>query len=402
MKQQFDRLDYGVKVKDLKISKNNEKFIDKFLKYMKGHIVEDRLRKYNYVLRRFAHLVEKDFDKLTKEDIREVAGIIANSKTLTTTTKEDFMSDTKRAFKYLFGDEEDYPSFIKPLRLPKNAKQKGVLRLPTEVLTERETYQMIKACGNARDKFFIALIGLDGGLRPCEAYRMKWKQIKKDKHSHFIVVDTAKKSGDKDTRVIRIIKSEPYFIKWINEYPKTKTDEDFVFINYSNLEPMNDGTTHALFRRLRKKLKWDKRIYPYLFRHSVLTRMSKDPTISISVLKKFAGHTQRSNIIGEYQHFGDDDLKDMQLQYNGLKKADVKKEVEKKPRVCPKCKKSNEYDSEFCGYCNFALTQKRMVESNDELAKEIQELKEFKDLVRQWFLRLKDPDFKISPENLPR
>lgn len=97
---------------------------------MNGYVVKDRWSKYKYSLTRFAHVIERDFDKLTKEDCREVAGIIAQSQTISVTTKEDILGDARRAMKYLFGDDEDYPDFVKTLKLPRNAKQKGVLRLP--------------------------------------------------------------------------------------------------------------------------------------------------------------------------------------------------------------------------------------------------------------------------------
>lgn len=369
MKKSFEKMPRNETIESFKISRRNKEFIDKFLNYMHLHCVPMRWHKYKYVLYRYADLIEKDFDKLTRDEAHESAGIIANSKTLTATTKENIITDVRRAMRYLFGNDEDLPDFIKPLKIPKNQKQKGRLRMPKHILDEKETYSMIKACGNSRDKFFIALLGLDSGMRPCEAFRMKWKQIEKDAHSHFITIDTAKKSGDKDTRVIRIIKSEPYFIQWIKDYPKIKSQEDFVFINVSNHKPMDLGTTHALFRRLRKKLNLDYRITPYLMRHSVLTRMAKDSRISQSVLKKFAGHSQRSNIIAEYTHIDDDDLKDMQLQINGKIKTKEEKIEEIKPILCPKCKTSNEYDAEFCLNCNMALSQKRMVNVYDIMEK---------------------------------
>ena len=69
------------------------------------------------------------------------------------------------------------------------------------------------------------------------------------------------------------------------------------------------------------------------------------------------------------RHFGDEDLKDIQLQVNGIVKKDFKKEPERKPIKGHKCGKSNEYDAEFCFFCNMALTQKRLVEVNERQGK---------------------------------
>jgi len=300
----------------------------------------------------------------------------------------------------MYGKNKFVPEIVSGMKPP---KIKGKLRLPDEMLDEKQIYKMIKACGNSRDKFWISLCGLDGALRPIECRRMTWGWIKKDKYGYFINVRTAKNSGDKETRVVRIIKSEPYFIKWMGEYPSERNDDDYVFVNYSNLKQINQGTITALFRRLEKKLNMN-RLFPYLLRHSLITTMSKDPSISIPILKRFIGHSLASNTISEYQHFGDDDLKDMQLEYNGIVKKEKEKQIERKPTKCPKCKKSNEYDAEFCTFCNMALSQKKQVE-NHERFKEIESKQEASNrllylLAQQHLATLKGKEKKREEEKL--
>lgn len=363
MKKSFDKLPQGVKIEDLKkeMSPKNLQHIDKFLQHLTGYVTPTRLSKYNYTLVRFAYLVEKDLDKLTYDEIRKAGGII-NTSNLSIKTKQDVISEIKTSFKYLFGKNQFFPEVVGGLKPPTS---KGKLRLPEEMPTEQDIYRMIKACNNSRDAFFIALIALDGALRPIEARNIKWGDIKKDQHSHYITIHTAKKSGDKETRVVRIIKSEPYFIKWNQEYPAERTDESLVFINYSDLRPLTNGTIASLFRRLKNKLNL-KRMYPYLLRHQFVTAASKDPNWTEPLLKKFIGHSLRSNTIAEYQHFGDEDLKDIQLKVNGIVKKETKKEIYRKPVKCFKCGKANEYDAEFCYFCNMALSQKRLVEVSDQ------------------------------------
>ena len=363
MKKSFDKFPYGTTIKDLKktISPKNSQYVDKFIEHLTGYVTETRLSKYHYTLVRFAYLVEKDFDKLTYEEVRKAGGII-NQSNLSIKTKQDVISEIKTSFKYFFGKNQFFPEVVGGLKPPTS---KGKLRLPEDMPTEKDIYRMIKACNNSRDEFFISLIALDGALRPIEARGITWGAIKKDQHSHYITIHTAKKSGDKETRVIRIIKSEPYFIRWCNEYPAEKTDEAFVFINYSDLKPLTKGTIASLFRRLKKKLGL-KRMYPYLLRHGFITTASKDSNWTEPLLKKFIGHSLRSNTIAEYQHFGDEDLKDIQLKVNGIVKKDIKKEQDRKPIKCLKCGKSNEYDAEFCYFCNMALSQKRIVEINEK------------------------------------
>jgi integrase len=345
------------------LSEKNKEFINKFLEYKQGYITPCAIHSYKYRLTRIADLLEKDFDQATKEDITKIGGLILDS-TFTDKTKEDFICAIKTSYKFWFGENEYYPKVVSCLKRP---KKRSILKLPQEMLSEEQLYKMIKACPSTRDQFFIALIGLDAALRPCEARGIRWGDIKKDKYGYFITVYTAKKSGIKETRTVRIIKSEPYFVKWCEAYPLEKSDTSFVFISTKNFKQWSQNGGNALFRRLRTKLNISKRIYPYLMRHSLITKMSKDPNIPISVLKKFIGHSLRSNTISEYIHYGDEDLMDMQLQYNGITKVREKKDISVKPIVCSKCEKSNAYDAEFCYFCNTALSQKRMVESAEKM-----------------------------------
>ncbi len=111
-----------------------------------------------------------------------------------------------------------------------------------------------------------------------------------------------------------------------------------------------------MFRRLKKKLGL-KRLYPYLLRHQWITRASKDPRWSVPVLKKFIGHSLHSNTIAEYQHFGDDDLKEAQLRVNGIVPTEDERRPSRAPVRCPKCEQANEYDAEFCRSCETTLSQ---------------------------------------------
>lgn len=361
MKNKLNRLEEKQRVDSLDISDHNQKLIDDFISDYISHLDETRIGKYKYSLIRFAHLIEKDLDKVTEDDTQKINAVIGKSD-LSARTLQDFVAEVQNFYKRVYGRGRNIPDNVFCLKAPKS---KGKLRLPEDMPTEKDIYRMVKACNNARDEFLIALIGLDGALRPVECRRAVWGDVKKDQHSHFIIVHTAKKSGDKETRVVRILKSEPYFIKWCNEYPAERNDNAPLFVNFADLEPMSEGTVSALFTRLKKKLKL-KVMYPYLLRHGFITRASKDPQWTESLLKKFIGHSAKSTTISEYRHFGDDDLKDIQLQVNGIVKKDFKKEPERKPIKCPKCNKSNEYDAEFCYFCNMALTQKRLVEVNEK------------------------------------
>jgi len=384
MKSSYPKIQTGT-LQDLKISERNKAFIKKFLDMKKGNVSPGHIIQLNNSLVKFADLIEKDFDEITREDSMIANGIMLKSMKdfgVSPRTLQDNISGVKEMYKELFGEGEEYPKVIGGLKRPKS---RGTLKLPEEMLTEKQIYQAIKVCNNSRDKFLIAFVGLDGAVRKIEARNIRLGAIKKDKHGYFVVIETAKESGDKETRVIRIIKSEPYLEAWLNDYPKEKEDKDFIFINFTDHKQITDGSIEALFKRIKHKLKF-KQFYPYLLRHSLLTRMAVNPNVSLAVLSKFSGHTAKSKVLSEYLHVGDKDIEEMQLKYNGIIKPKENREKSIEPIKCPRCKKMNDYDNEVCKFCSMALTQKRQVESYENLEeirtnakntqKEVAELKE--------------------------
>lgn len=342
------------------LSPKNRALIKELGKHKTGEVTSKRVDIIKNSLIKFGDLLELDFNKAKKNEVTLAWNIVYSSKEIETKSKQDDYANIKLAFKYWFGDDEEYPKSVRGMKRPSN---KGVLRLPKKMPTESEITDAIKKCRNSRDKFLVSWMGLDSAVRPCEARASKWGHVEKDKEGYFIRVKTAKESGDREDRVIRIIYSEPYFLEWMKDYPSKREDDDYIFCNLDDpKEPMTaDGIT-SLFRRLKKRIKFTGKFSAYTLRHACLTRYSKNPNVSIPLLKVLAGHAKSSNILSEYQHFGDDDVKDMQLVVAGREKRAKKSyELKNKPVSCPHCNYSNEADAEVCLKCKFTLSQQRMV-----------------------------------------
>jgi integrase len=364
MKKTYGRVPKGTTISRIKetLSKTNREMIDEFVVFKKGSVIEKRLTLIHNSLVKFADLLEIDFDKASKDDITRAWNIIYSSTDISVKSKQDEYLHIRQVFKHWFGEDEEFPKTVRGMTRPKG---RGLLKLPDEMPTEEKIYSAVKLCCNYRDKFFVAYEGLDAGARPVELRRLKWKDLKKDDHGYYFNIKTAKESGDYEERPIRIIFSEPYLLDWMKNYPGTRDDENYVFCRLDDpTTPIAHGALATLFRQLKKKLGIKGKFSPYVLRHATLTRMGKNPNVSLSVLKKFAGHTQTSNIIGAYQHYGSDDVKDMQLGYAGREKKEDDRlyELKKAPLKCPHCGKSNQWDAEVCGFCNFALSQRKNIE----------------------------------------
>lgn len=364
MKNEYGKLPKGVTISDLKkrLSDQNRKRIDDFVDFKRGSVTDKRLTLIHNSLVKFGDLLEIDFDKASKTEVTKAWNVILSSDQLTIKTKQDEYLHIRQVYKHWFGDDEEYPKVVRGMKRPTG---RGHLTLPEELPDEETIHRAIKTCSNSRDRFFVAYEGLDAGARPVELRHLKWKNLKKDDHSFYFRIWTAKESGQTDYRPIRVIFSEPYLLEWMKAYPGQREDDKYVFCKLDNPSiPMTSNSVTSLFKRLKKRLDLKIKFSAYILRHATLTRMGKNPNVSEAVLKKFAGHTQTSSIIGEYQHYGGDDVKEMQLGYAGKEnvKKDKSYELKMTPIKCPHCGKANAYDSEICGFCNFALSQKRHIE----------------------------------------
>jgi integrase/endogenous inhibitor of DNA gyrase (YacG/DUF329 family) len=389
MKKTYGKLPKNIRIKDIenRLSEKNKEMINEFIDFKRGSVTEDRLRLIHNSLVKFGDLLEVDFDKATKIDITKAWNIVLSSTDLTIKTKQDEYMHIRQVYKHWLGDDEEFPRIVRGMKRPKGRSR---LRLPEEMPDENMIHKAINACNNPRDKFFVAYEGLDAGARPIELRLLRWENLKKDDQGYYFRIWTAKESGQTDYRPIRIIFSEPYFLEWIKAYPGNREDHEYVFCKMCNSNvPMTGGSVTSLFKKIKKKLGIKTKFSAYVLRHATLTRMGKNPNVSEAVLKKFAGHTQSSSIIGEYQHYGGDDVKEMQLSYAGKDITATNKSYELKitPVNCPHCGKANKWNSEICGFCNFALSHKRSVDI-EEYKKRTEKLEKEKEETNQLIKKL--------------
>ncbi len=381
MKDTYGRVE-GTTIADIykTLSKKNQSYISEFVAWKKGSITPKRLLMIKNSLIKFADLLEMDFDKANKTDITIGWNVIYSKDCeLSIKSKQDDYLHIRQGFKHWFGDDEEYPKSVRGMKRP---TQKGTLRLPKKMPTEEDINDMIKKCRNYRDKLWVGYTGLDSGIRPCEARALRWEDLSKDQHGYFFTIKTAKDSGDTETRTARVIYSEPYLFDWMKAYPGKREDNEFVFCHLDNPSiPLDEGSITSLFKRLRNRINFKGKFSAYTLRHAYLTRMSLNPKVSMPVLKKLAGHSKNSNVIAEYQHFGNQDVLNMQLVASGREDVKINYELEQNPKKCPHCNTSNQYDAEVCGKCNFALSQERMID-NSEMKKQVEDLELFKKQVQ--------------------
>jgi len=117
-------------------------------------------------------------------------------------------------------------------------------------------------------------------------------------------------------------------------------------------KPLNYEALRTMLKKVGRRAGINKRIYPYLFRHSVITRYANK--LSNAQLEKVAGWIHGTNMHMNYEHLSDLDLSKAVARANGV---EVKEEQEVKPKikVCGRCKYTNAKDSMYCARCGGAL-----------------------------------------------
>jgi hypothetical protein len=124
-------------------------------------------------------------------------------------------------------------------------------------------------------------------------------------------------------------------------------------------------------RFLAEVRKW----YPYIVRHSSLTKLANEPNVNEYALRKHAGWSKRSRMIEIYTH-GGDSVEPVMLAY-GVKLKNSKKKLSEELKqkmvgpVCPFCATSNIPGTQLCFKCHKPIVSNAM----DSVMKEAEDLK---------------------------
>lgn len=333
------------------ISKNNKKLIFDFKRYIEIEetLSVSRVERIVSILLEIAEWMDKDFDKVTKEDMTKLIEKI-HSQNYKEWTIYTYKVIIKKFWKWLKKTEDAYPEEVKWIKpRVKNRTHK----LPEELLTEEDIKKLIEVADNTRDKAFVAML-YESGCRIGEIATLTIKNVSfPDSYGCIIIV-----SGKTGDRRIRLIEASSYLAKWISSHPFRDNPESPLWIKLCLKSAQ--AITYTAFTKILKELavKADikKRIHPHLFRHSRATKLAN--YLTEAQMKEIFGWTQASDMASIYVHLSGRDTDEAILKLHGLKK-DAK---EVKPKICPRCKHSNPITSDICEQCGLALDVKTAIE----------------------------------------
>lgn len=308
----------------------------------------------------------KEFDKATKDDLRELVLKIESNKEWEVSTKHTNKAILKKFYKWLmFGDEyqsmHGYPEIISWLKVSIKAKDEHKVQA-ADILTEKEIEKLIEATEYPRDKAFISML-YELGARIGEIGTLRIGDISKDKYS--FVLDLSGKTGH---RTPRIVASDPYLSAWLNVHPLKDNPAAPLWVmvgDRNKNRPMKYGAFRALVLRLKEKARIKKRLYHHLFRHTRVTHLLANKQINEAQAKVYFGWLPSSTMLSEYSHLVSQDVNNVMLEIHGIKTSEQEKH-EPKVKQCPRCRELNPKDHLFCKKCGGVLEVKTALELDEK------------------------------------
>jgi len=363
------------KLKKCDISDKNKKIINNYVDYLfNDNLSRPRILKYVTTLRLIVEKLEKDLDKVTKEDLKKFSIEIHNKDDYSEWTKKDYIVTIKKFYKWFEGNDEEYPEKVKWMRTTVKKKDRPRIN-KSELVIESESMQLIKAADNMRDKALISL-SWETGARIGELGSMKIKSVKFEDTG--ATVDLKGKTG---SRSCLVIQSAPYLSRWIDMHPDNENREAPLWINLGQHkkhrhQALDYASLYKTFERLfvkagitklekinKKKVFKGKKFNPHLMRHSRATFLAADGWTSYQ-LCKYMGWELDSDMPSVYLSLTDSDVNNKVMETYGYKNE---KEIEDKQlKICPRCKSENPYNEERCYNCHQILDLKLAMQQEEK------------------------------------
>jgi integrase len=292
--------------------------------------------------------------KATKEDIERLMRAVRKLN-YSPYSVETVKAILKKYYRWLFGlsSNDSLPDCVKWIKgetPPQELKKE-------DLLTEEEVGRIISASNSIMGRALVSVF-YEGALRPLELLSMRIRDITFGPQDIKVYVrgKMKKKQGD---RAIFLIRSCPLLKEWIEHHPFNKDPDYPVWIINKNQaykdkklfgNPLSSIAFYRLIAKLVKKAQIERKVWPYLFRHSRATQLYKE--LGEAMAKKFLGHSPDSRMARVYNHLNEEDVRDALLQNHGIKK----REQVSDSLTCQRCGHINRYGALLCSHCGMALT----------------------------------------------
>ncbi len=370
-------LDGQMKLARKEMSERSYIILDNFRKRLLSEgISKLRIVRYIGLLRKIYSMVPRELDEWDVDYIVEVLATLEETN-YKSSTKNEFKKAMKRFIRFYYGSKSDLLDYVKQGR-------KKDTKIP-EVLREEDILKLIEIAENTRDKAMIAVC-YEAGLRVGELAGLKIRDIEFFSNSNGEMRAKIRVNGKTGERVIPIVISVSYLVRWLEEHPFRDDPDAYVFcslsrINYGGM--ISYQKLYEKFVRLGRKAGLKIRLHPHVLRHSRATVLANH--LTEAQMCEFFGWVQGSSMPRIYVHLSGRDVEKSILKLYGLESAEDREEIEAKPKRCPRCGYLNAPTDFYCGRCALILDESKRLEL------EMDEMRLVRDLLD-----------KIDPETMGR
>jgi len=245
-----------------------------------------------------------------------------------------------------------------------------VTKQAADVLTPAEVEKLIHAPENSRDRALIAVL-YEGGLRPVEVTGLLWEEVVFDHRG--VVLTTAGKTGK--PRRIRMTTWVPLLAQWKHDSGDESGPVFKVTRGGNKGGPVTTRTIQDIVRNAAiragildtsKAKPEQRRIYPYLLRHSRVTHLMED-RVPESVIKMQHWGALSTGMLARYAHLSDRFADDALWAASGMPDQPEQDQAGRKktpqPVQCPGCSFVNLPGSRLCALCARPLTEEGIADA---------------------------------------
>jgi site-specific recombinase XerD len=337
-------------VEENPLSASNVRLIRQFEQKLKSEgLSPRRMEKYLDTLRLIGERLG-DFEKATEEDIRRYVSWL-ESQPYSAWTKQSYKVILKRFYRWLRGNDEEYPSEVRWIKTTLKEKDKP---LPRELPTEEEIRKLVEAADNPRDRAFIMTLYETGGrIGEVGSLRIKDVEFLKD----YAAVHLRGKTG---SRRVPVVAAVPYLSLWLEHHPDRTNRDAPLWPKFSDGKPMTYPALAKVLKVAAERSGLKKRVSPHKLRHARATFLATK--LTEAQMNVLFGWKQGSDMPSTYVHLSGRDLDDALLGIYGLRKKEEGKPAKLAPRDCPRCRQKNPATSRFCSKCGMALDMEAVME----------------------------------------
>ena len=343
-------------IKNSDLLDRNKELVLEFSTWLKREGISlKRVNKYMYHLKFIGKWLEKDFDRVDKEDIMKVVDKI-DANGYTANTVYDYKVAIKKFYKWLYKVDED------PFKLKTPSKSRRIrFPLPEEIFTEEEIKRMVESVDSIRNAAIIITL-YETAARASEFLTMQIKDVEFDDNGAKIRLEG--KTGERNVRVVSCV---PYLASWLANRG-ADSPEDFVRIseNRNSKRRIEYGRLTKVVKEAMVKAGVKRRGNLHSYRKSRATHLAN--FLTESQLCYYMGWAIGSKEAVTYVKASMKGTEDAVLGIYGIKNVSRENGV-LKPIKCPICSLFNREDSRFCSRCGKPLTLKSALEREERRKK---------------------------------